>query len=112
MGANQWPPIEIVNHIVPVESDGIITHIKPWNAANVVFAPAGKLGTLFNAISMEDIHRSAVKSYAKFGPTLISKWSDTDPLVEFTGMEMNAFPAIDVDQLYILKTETVQASFV
>jgi hypothetical protein len=111
MTAQGWPPIEIINHITHIETDGGPTYVRPFDINNVVFAPSGKLGTLFNAISMSEMHPVAGKNYAKFGPTLVSKWGEDDPLVEFTGMEMNAFPSINVDSIYILKTTTVQASF-
>lgn len=109
--ANGWPMIEIINHVTAVEVDGVATYIKPFNVNNVAFVPAGKIGTLFNAVSMEEIHAVKDKSYAKFGPTLVSKWAESDPLVEFTAMEMNAFPSVNVDGIYVLKTETVKASF-
>jgi hypothetical protein len=110
--ANGWPTIEIINHVTNIEVDGKPTYVKPFDANNVAFVPAGKIGTLFNAVSMEDIHRVQNKTYAKFGPTLVSKWAESDPLVEFTGMEMNAFPSVNVDGIFILETDTVQASFV
>lgn len=111
LAANNWPMIEVINHVTNIEVDGVATFVKPFNVNNAVFVPDGKLGTLFHAYSMEDMHRVAGKTYAKFGPTLVSKWAEADPLTEFTGMEMNAFPAINVDAIFILKTETVQASF-
>jgi hypothetical protein len=112
--ANMWPIIEIVNHTANIQVDGVDTFIKPFNANNAAFVPDGKLGTLFNAIPMERLaqHRVKDKNYADFGPTLVSKWAESDPLVEFTAMEMNAFPAIDIDKVFILKTDTVQATFV
>jgi hypothetical protein len=109
--ANQWPPIEIINLSYNIEKDGKQQIVKPFNVNNVVFRPAGKVGTLVNAVSMEDLHRVTGKTYAKYGPTLVSKWAQSDPLIEWTGMEMLAFPAIDVDSIFILKTNTVQASF-
>lgn len=109
---NGWPMIELINLSYNVEKDGKPQIIKPFNVNNLVFSPAGKLGTLVNGVSMEDIHRVAGKTYAKYGPTLVSKWAQSDPLIEWTGMEMLAFPAIDVDGIFILKTNTVQASFV
>lgn len=109
--ANGWPTVEIVNHVTNVEVDGVPTYIKPFNSSNVAFVPAGKVGTLVNAISMERIHPVASKTYANFGPTLVSKWAESDPLVEFTGMEMNAFPSINVDNVYVLKTNVVKATF-
>lgn len=110
--ANRWPMIEIVEHNTHIEVDGAPTYVRGFNDDNVAFVPDGKIGTLFNAVSMEEMHQVAGKSYAKFGPTLVSKWAENDPLVEFTGMEMNAFPSINVDAIYVLKTQTVQASFV
>lgn len=110
--ANQWPLIEIVNHVSNVETDGQPTYFRAFNSNNVAFVPAGKLGILHNAVSMEEIHRVADKSYAKFGPTLVSKWAESDPLVEFTGMEMNAFPGVNVDGIFVLTTDVVQAYFV
>lgn len=112
MNANLWPTIEVINYQAVVEVDGLPTYINPWDTQAVVFVPAGKVGTLFNAISMETIHRVPGKTYANFGPTLVSKWCEQDPLVEFTGMEMNAFPGVNIESIYILKTETVQANFV
>lgn len=109
--ANGWPTIEVINHVTHIEVDGKPTFVKGFNVNNVAFVPAGKIGTLFNAVSMETIHRVADKSYATFGPTLVSKWAESDPLVEFTAMEMNAFPSINVDEVFVLKTETVKASF-
>lgn len=112
MSANMWPQIEIVNHVSNVEVDGNATYIRAFNSNNVAFVPAGKLGTLMTAVSMEQVHPVKDKNYATFGPTLVSKWAESDPLVEFTGMEMNAFPSVNIDGIFILATQTVQASFV
>jgi hypothetical protein len=108
---NRWPMIEIIEHNTNVESDGVSTFVRGFNDDNVAFVPDGKLGVLANAISMERVHPVQNKNYATFGPTLVSKWAESDPLVEFTGMEMNAFPSISIDSIYVLKTQTVQASF-
>lgn len=107
--ANLWPQIEIMNYTANIEVDGKPTFIKPFNSNNVVFVPAGKIGTLFNAISMSSVHPAGGKTYANFGPTLVSKWGEDDPLVEYTGMEMNAFPGLSIDGIFILKTDTVFA---
>ena len=110
--ANNWPAIEIINYVTNIEVDGQPTFVKGFNPNNVCFSPAGVIGTLFNAISMEQIHPVQNKTYANYGPTLVSKWAESDPLVEFTAMEMNAFPSINVDNIFILTSNTVQASFV
>ena len=112
MSQNKWPEIEIVNHVTNIEVDGQPTYVKPFDSNNVSFVPTGKVGTLVNAVSMEKIHPVKDKTYADFGATLVSKWAESDPLVEFTGMEMNAFPSVNIDQIYVLETDTVQADFV
>lgn len=109
--ANMWPPIEIINDQKMIEVDGRPTYIRAFNQNNVSFLPAGKIGNLINALPMERMHPIPGKTYANFGPTLVGKWAEQDPLTEFTAMEMLAFPAIDVDGIFILKTDTVQASF-
>jgi hypothetical protein len=112
MSANNWPPIVVVNYTAMIEVDGIPTYIQPFNANNVVFAPAGKLGVLANAVPMERLHQVTGKEYANYGATLVGKWRENDPLVEFTGMEMNAFPVLNVDGIFILNTNTVLATFI
>lgn len=109
--ANLWPPIEIIQHTVGIEKNGVISPIRPFDDNNLSFLPAGKLGELKNALPMERLHPVEGVSYANFGATLVSKWRTNDPIQEWTGMELNAFPALDVDGIFILKTETVQASF-
>lgn len=109
--ANMLPAIEIVNYTAGIEVDGVMTTIRPFSATNVSFVPSGIIGTLENAIAVEERHPSPDVQYAMFGRTLVSKWGETDPRLEYTGCELNAFPAIDVDAVYVLTTETVQASF-
>jgi hypothetical protein len=70
MTANGWPMIEVINHVTSIETDGVPAYVKGFNVDNVAFIPSGKIGTLFNAISMEEIHRVQNKTYAKFGQTL------------------------------------------
>jgi hypothetical protein len=109
--ANGWPPIEVINVVRGVEQDGIITPFRPFAENNISFVPDGKLGMLKNAFPMERKRPIAGKTYADFGPTLVMKWADDDPYREYTGMEMNAFPAIDIDSVFVLTTNVQQTSF-
>lgn len=111
---NGWPIIQIIEHNTHIEVDGKPTFVRGFDDNNVAFVPDGKIGTLMSAFSMEELpqHRVAGKSYAMFGRTMISKWGENDPLREFTMCEMNAFPALDIDSIFVLKTQTVQSSFV
>lgn len=109
--SNMWPNIEVIQHVSGIETDGVITPIRAFDDNAVVFMPIGKIGMLKNAFALETTMPVAGISYANFGPTLVSKWMNNDPIVEYTAMEMNAFPAIDIDSIFVLRTDTVQASF-
>jgi len=110
--ANMLPPIEVIDYTSGIESDGVIGYYRPFAATNVSFIPNGTIGTLANAIAVEERIKAQQVSYAMYGRTLVSKWRDTDPIAEWTGCELNAFPAVDIDSVCVLTTETVQASFV
>lgn len=109
--SNMWPAIEVIQHVSGIESDGVVTPYRAFDENAVVFMPMGKIGTLEHALPMELMHPAEYVNYASFGPTLVSKWRNNDPIIEYTGMELNAFPAIDVDGIFILTTNVVQASF-
>lgn len=109
--ANMLPTIEVINYTAGIESDGVITSYRPFNASNVAFVPNGLIGTLENAIAVEERMPAPGVQYAMYGRTLVSKWGETDPVLEYTGCELNAFPAVDIDSIYVLTTETVKASF-
>lgn len=109
--ANLWPEIEVVNDVQGIEADGVVTPIRAFSDNNISFLPSGKIGTLKNAWPIEMLMPIPNKTYAFFGPTMVSKWLDDSPFREFTAMDMNAFPALDTDSIFILKTDTVQASF-
>lgn len=105
--SNKWPEIEIIKHLSHIEKDGAPTYDQGFKTGMVSFMPAGKIGKLYNGISMEELHKVANKSYAKFGATLVSKWAESNPLTEMTAMEMLAFPMVNVDDIFLLDTRTV-----
>lgn len=109
---NLWPNIEIINDVAGIESDGSVSPIRAFNDNNLAFLPAGNIGVLKNAWPIEQLMPIPNKTYAFFGPTMVSKWLDDAPFREFTAMDMNAFPALNTDAIFLLKTDTVQASFV
>lgn len=99
------PQIEIVDQSVGVEKDGSISTIRPFKNENVAFVPGGKLGTIHNALSVEQLKPVEKVSYATFKNGLISKWQENEPWQEFTKGELNAFPGLDaIDQIHILST--------
>jgi hypothetical protein len=104
MQANKFPVIELVDEYVAVEKDGVNqTATNPFKTENVTFVPAGKLGTVKNALAMEEMRPVEHVTYAKFNNALISKYAQTNPFGEFTIGELNACPAFEaINQIYIL----------
>ena len=103
--ANLLPTIEIVDEVIGVEKDGVITAIRPWKDDNVSFLPAGRLGVIHNALAIEELRPVSAVTYAKFRNALISKWSENEPFGEYTKVELNAFPGFEaIDYVYILDT--------
>lgn len=110
MTAQGWPMIEIVDEVIGVEKDGIITPVRPFSQVNAVFVPDGKLGVIHNAIPIEKIQPATHVTYADFDRSLISKWQETDPFNEYTKVELNAFPGIEtIDSIYLLSTNVAFA---
>jgi hypothetical protein len=105
MEAMQLPPIEVVNEQIGIEKDGTITAAKPFSQTNAVFVPAGPLGKIHHALSVEELNKVAQVAYATYNRALISKWQENDPFQEFTKVELNAFPGFErVEEVYLLST--------
>lgn len=103
MTANRLPYFEIVDEVVGVEKNGLITSIKPFAQDVCSFIPAGGLGVIHNAYSIEQLRPVDGVSYGTFNRALISKWSQARPFAEYTQVELNAFPGLEVaDQIHIM----------
>lgn len=98
----------IVDRSVIFEKNGVQKSKKPWNADRMVFLCAdaenpivGSLvwSTLAEATNpVEGVRYATVDQYK-----LISKYSKTDPLQEFTNGQALVLPVIeDIDQIYVI----------
>lgn len=98
----------IVDRSVIFEKNGVQKSKKPWNADRMVFLCAdaenpivGSLvwATLAEATNpVEGVRYATVDQYK-----LISKYSKTDPLQEFTNGQALVLPVIeDIDQIYVI----------
>lgn len=106
--ANGWPVMKVLNYRTAVEKDGKPFIMNPFNDKNVVFKPAGKLGIVHNALSVDDMERVQGITYAKYDRTLVSKWRDNSPWKEYTQAELNAFPALEqIDGIFLLQTDVI-----
>lgn len=88
--------------------DGTFTTIKPWEQANVVGIIDKNVGRLVYGTLAEEVMPAAGVTYEKSGShILVSKYSQTDPLYEFTCGQALALPVIDgAGYIYILKADT------
>lgn len=101
--AERLPIIEIVDEVTGIEKDGIISPYTAFNENNAVFIPGGQLGTIKNALAIEQLRPVGKVAYGSFNRALISKWSENEPFGEWTKVELNAFPAIEaIDSVFIL----------
>lgn len=108
--ATGLPSIKIINVRNAVEKDGVTTIINPFKKENVVFVPAGKLGIVHNAITIEELAPVENVTYAKYDRTLLKKYRNNNPWMEYTEVELNAFPMLEaIDGMYILRTDVATA---
>ena len=92
-----------------VQDNGKITSVNPFNAKNIVFIPAGKLGVVKNAFSDNELNPESDVSYS-FCFIRVSKWHVGETKGankgEFTKAESLSLPVItEMDNIYTLKTD-------
>ncbi|KEQ31190.1 hypothetical protein N180_02780 [Pedobacter antarcticus 4BY] len=102
---NSWPTIRPFNASVGIEVDGKVVYSNPFEKDNIVFTPDGQIGSLHVAPIVERDRPVDGVTYAEYNGNLVKKYSKTDPVVEFTAYEYNAFPSFDtIDQSFIMNT--------
>lgn len=84
--------------------DGSEYTARPWAEANIVAIPTEKVGRLVYGTLAEETNPVEGVSYQKSGSfLLISKYSNNDPLEEFTAGQALCLPVIDgADSIYLL----------
>lgn len=98
----------IVDSSFKIENkDGSKTTIKPWETGNIVGVPSENVGRLVYGTLAEETNPVSGVTYQKSGShVLLSKFSKTDPLEEFTAAQAICLPVIDgADSIYILKAD-------
>jgi hypothetical protein len=79
----------------------VISTVRPFSDTNAVLVPAGKIGTVHNALAMEEFKPVDNVLMPSSKMPLISKWQENEPWAEFTKGELNAFPGFDaIDQIH------------
>ena len=84
--------------------DGKTKPVKPYAEANIVGIPDMLVGRMVYGTLAEETNPVAGVNYEKAGThILVSKYSKTDPLEEFTAGQALAIPVIDgADSIYLL----------
>lgn len=110
--ADEFGGIEIrtIDRVCISEKNGVRTTYKPWNANKVIFTPSEEVGALvWGTLAemtnpVEGVVYSTIDEYK-----LISKFSKTDPLAEYTAGQAMVLPVIEgVDQIYSLDISEAQ----
>ncbi len=94
------------------DPDGSDKPADAWKEANVVGVPEEIVGRLVYGTLAEETNPVANVTYQKAGShVLISKYSKTDPLEEFTAAQALCLPVIDnADGIYILHADSANGS--
>jgi len=107
-----YPTIIIIDTRISYEDAGhTITSVDPWlDSAGadryITFLEDLKCGDMLYGPIAEETNPPKQVVQAKKGPILISKWSDVDPVAEYTKGELNAFPSWPtIDRVLSLDTE-------
>lgn len=98
-----------VNSVFNVElADGSKKKVSPWKEANIVGVPSENVGRLVYGTLAEETNPVSAVNYQKSGShILVSKYSKTDPLEEFTAAQSLCLPVIDgADSIYTLTADT------
>lgn len=84
--------------------DGSEETVRPWEEANVVGIPTERVGRLVYGTLAEETNPVESVSYQKIGSwLLISKYSNNDPLEEYTSGQALVLPVLDgADSIYLL----------
>ena len=107
--AEGLPIISLVDVSIGIEKDGVVSAKTPFSSQNIAYTPAGMLGDMLNAPIVERIYPAKDVNYADYNRALIKKWGNTDPVSEFTGVELNAFPSWkNVDFCFLQNTASTE----
>lgn len=101
----------VVDEVFKVEKiDGTKDNVTPWAEANIVGTPDDNVGRLVYGTLAEETNPVANVNYEKSGThILVSKYSKTDPLEEFTAAQALCIPVIDgASSIYLLEADRIK----
>lgn len=110
MESNGFPTFKHIRRQIRIQNGTKRTPITPWNAKNLVFVPAGKLGVIKNAYANNELRPEPGVAYSNYGRIRVSQWgvgeTQNSNGVEFSKAEAFALPVItEMNGIYTLKTQ-------
>jgi len=110
MQLNGYPSFEVVRRECLIQNNGAFSSYQPWNAKNIVFVPAGKLGVIKNAYANSELRIESGVAYSNYGRIRVSQWGVGETVnsngVEFAKAESISLPLItEINGIYSLKVE-------
>lgn len=111
MAENGLPTFKHIRRQVRIQNGNRVTALNPWQAKNLVFVPAGKLGVIKNAYANNELREEPGVAYSNYGRIRVSQWgvgeTQNSNGVEFTKAEAFALPVItEMNGIYTLKTQS------
>lgn len=104
--------IIVVDRVVRFEKNGVVEKKRPWNDNRVIYLTDDQAGSFVYGTVAEANHKVDGVTYQELdGYILVSKFANSNPLREMTGVQAEALPVIeDVDKLYITDIATTYAA--
>lgn len=93
----------VIDHLTYFERNGVKIKKRPWDDNRIVYLTEDMAGSFVYSETTESKHKvDGVKYTEVDNYMLISKFAQTNPLREMTGVQAEALPVIeDVDKLYL-----------
>lgn len=111
LAADGKPQIKIIDTSIGIEIKGVVTYSNPWTSRYITFLPDLSCGNTLVGPSAEETNPPVQVVQAKADYVLVTKYSEVDPVTEFTKGEANAFPVwSNVDKCFIMKTDATSWS--
>jgi hypothetical protein len=94
-----------------VEINGVSQGHKAWEAGTLAFTCDDTIGDLVYTATAEETRPVGGVAYQKASDyTLVSEYSETDPIIEYTASQAMVVPIINnVDRIYLLNSTEVEA---
>lgn len=102
--ALELPEIIVIDQSLRTEDQAHSrSNVDPWTKKYVVFIPDTNVGELMWSTSAEELNPPKQVIQSKKGNILVSKWSNVDPVAEYTKGEIYAFPSMPaINEIYRL----------